>query len=212
MSALAATRIAREPAPRLPRGAAPRPLRHLARAARVPRAGDPAAALPALRLRQGARQPRLHAARLRQPALPGLVALTAVITGMQTLAFPLVAEFGWTREIEDRLLAPMPTALRRRREGRLRHAARARRRADHDPDRHPDPRLDPVALERPAALRRGPRARRARRRRLRARARHARPAAADQPRSSRSSSRRSSSPAAASTRGPRSPACAGSRW
>lgn len=40
---------------------------------------------------------------------PGLVALTAVITGMQTLAFPLVAEFGWTREIEDRLLAPMPT-------------------------------------------------------------------------------------------------------
>jgi ABC-2 type transport system permease protein len=42
---------------------------------------------------------------------PGLVALTAVITGMQTLAFPLVAEFGWTREIEDRLLAPMSTAL-----------------------------------------------------------------------------------------------------
>jgi ABC-2 type transport system permease protein len=42
---------------------------------------------------------------------PGLVALTAVITGMQTLAFPLVAEFGWTREIEDRLLAPMPTGL-----------------------------------------------------------------------------------------------------
>jgi ABC-2 type transport system permease protein len=42
---------------------------------------------------------------------PGLVALTAVITGMQTLAFPLVAEFGWTREIEDRLLAPMPTSL-----------------------------------------------------------------------------------------------------
>ncbi|HWC09758.1 MAG TPA: ABC transporter permease [Acidimicrobiales bacterium] len=42
---------------------------------------------------------------------PGLLALTAVITGMQTLAFPLVAEFGWTKEIEDRLLAPMPTAL-----------------------------------------------------------------------------------------------------
>jgi ABC-2 type transport system permease protein len=42
---------------------------------------------------------------------PGLVALTAVITGMQTLAFPLVAEFGWTREIEDRLLAPMPTSF-----------------------------------------------------------------------------------------------------
>jgi ABC-2 type transport system permease protein len=42
---------------------------------------------------------------------PGLLALTAVITGMQTLAFPLVAEFGWTKEIEDRLLAPMSTAL-----------------------------------------------------------------------------------------------------
>jgi ABC-2 type transport system permease protein len=42
---------------------------------------------------------------------PGLVALTAVITGMQTLAFPLVAEFGWTREIEDRLLAPIPTSF-----------------------------------------------------------------------------------------------------
>src|SRR5918911_4592533 len=42
---------------------------------------------------------------------PGLLALTVVITGMQTLAFPLVAEFGWTREIEDRLLAPMPTSF-----------------------------------------------------------------------------------------------------
>ena len=29
---------------------------------------------------------------------------------MQALAFPLVAEFGWTKEIEDRLLAPMPTS------------------------------------------------------------------------------------------------------
>ncbi len=42
---------------------------------------------------------------------PGLLALTAVITGMQALAFPLVAEFGWTKEIEDRLLAPLPTGL-----------------------------------------------------------------------------------------------------
>ena len=30
---------------------------------------------------------------------------------MQTLAFPLVVEFGWTKEIEDRLLAPMSTGL-----------------------------------------------------------------------------------------------------
>jgi ABC-2 type transport system permease protein len=42
---------------------------------------------------------------------PGLLALTAVITSMQTLAFPLVIEFGWTKEIEDRLLAPMATGL-----------------------------------------------------------------------------------------------------
>src|SRR4051794_7874692 len=42
---------------------------------------------------------------------PGLLALTAVITGMQALAFPLVLEFGWTKEIEDRLLAPMSTSL-----------------------------------------------------------------------------------------------------
>lgn len=42
---------------------------------------------------------------------PGLLALTAVITGMQALAFPLVIEFGWTKEIEDRLLAPMSTGL-----------------------------------------------------------------------------------------------------
>ena len=42
---------------------------------------------------------------------PGLLALTAVITSMQALAFPLVIEFGWTKEIEDRLLAPMSTSM-----------------------------------------------------------------------------------------------------
>jgi ABC-2 type transport system permease protein len=41
---------------------------------------------------------------------PGLLGLTVVLTSIQALAFPLVAEFGWTREIEDRLLAPMPTS------------------------------------------------------------------------------------------------------
>jgi len=46
-----------------------------------------------------------------QLLFPGLLALTAVITGLQTLAFPLVVEFGWTKEIEDRLLAPMSTGL-----------------------------------------------------------------------------------------------------
>jgi ABC-2 type transport system permease protein len=42
---------------------------------------------------------------------PGLLALTSVLTALQTLAFPLVAEFGWTKEIEDRLMAPMPTSF-----------------------------------------------------------------------------------------------------
>jgi ABC-2 type transport system permease protein len=46
-----------------------------------------------------------------QLLFPGLLALTAVITGMQTLAFPLVIEFGWTKEIEDRLMAPLPIDL-----------------------------------------------------------------------------------------------------
>ena len=39
---------------------------------------------------------------------PGLIALTVTVTAIQATAFPLVAEFGWTREIEDRLLAPLP--------------------------------------------------------------------------------------------------------
>ncbi|MGH3717338.1 MAG: ABC transporter permease [Pseudonocardiaceae bacterium] len=39
---------------------------------------------------------------------PGLVALTATVTAIQAVAFPLMAEFGWTKEIEDRLLAPLP--------------------------------------------------------------------------------------------------------
>jgi ABC-2 type transport system permease protein len=42
---------------------------------------------------------------------PGVMALTVVVTAIQAIAFPLVAEFGWTNEIEDRLLAPMSTGL-----------------------------------------------------------------------------------------------------
>ena len=43
--------------------------------------------------------------------LPGIVALTAFLTALQTVSFPLVLEFGWTKEIEDRLLAPIPIPL-----------------------------------------------------------------------------------------------------
>jgi len=40
--------------------------------------------------------------------MPGMVVLTIVITALESTAMPLVIEFGWTKEIEDRLLAPLP--------------------------------------------------------------------------------------------------------
>ena len=43
--------------------------------------------------------------------LPGIVALSTFLTALQSVAFPLVMEFGWTKEIEDRLLAPLPTTM-----------------------------------------------------------------------------------------------------
>jgi ABC-2 type transport system permease protein len=39
---------------------------------------------------------------------PGLVAMAAVLTGLQSTALPLVIEFSYSNEIEDRLLAPLP--------------------------------------------------------------------------------------------------------
>jgi ABC-2 type transport system permease protein len=41
--------------------------------------------------------------------LPGIMALTLVLTSLQNTALPLVIEFSFTKEIEDRLLAPLPT-------------------------------------------------------------------------------------------------------
>lgn len=43
--------------------------------------------------------------------LPGTIALATFTTALQSVALPLVKEFGFTREIEDRLLAPLPTEL-----------------------------------------------------------------------------------------------------
>jgi ABC-2 type transport system permease protein len=40
--------------------------------------------------------------------LPGVMALTLVLTALQNTALPLVIEFSFTKEIEDRLLAPLP--------------------------------------------------------------------------------------------------------
>jgi ABC-2 type transport system permease protein len=39
--------------------------------------------------------------------LPGIIAISMVMSGIQGVAMPLLAEFQWTREIEDRLLAPI---------------------------------------------------------------------------------------------------------
>ena len=39
--------------------------------------------------------------------LPGIMAISMLISGIQGVAMPLIAEFQFTREIEDRLLAPM---------------------------------------------------------------------------------------------------------
>jgi ABC-2 type transport system permease protein len=43
--------------------------------------------------------------------LPGIIALAALTTALQSVALPLVKEFGFTMEIEDRLMAPLPTGL-----------------------------------------------------------------------------------------------------
>jgi ABC-2 type transport system permease protein len=42
--------------------------------------------------------------------LPGIIAISMVFTGIWAVAMPLIAEFQWTREIEDRLLAPINIA------------------------------------------------------------------------------------------------------
>ena len=39
--------------------------------------------------------------------LPGIIAISMVFTGIWAVAMPLIAEFQWTREIEDRLLSPI---------------------------------------------------------------------------------------------------------
>lgn len=41
--------------------------------------------------------------------LPGILAVSLAISAIQSVALPMVQDFGWTREIEDRLLAPVPT-------------------------------------------------------------------------------------------------------
>jgi len=40
--------------------------------------------------------------------LPGILALSLTLSAVQSVSLPMVQEFGWTKEIEDRLLAPVP--------------------------------------------------------------------------------------------------------
>lgn len=43
--------------------------------------------------------------------LPGIIAVSLTLSSVQSVALPMVQDFGFTREIEDRLLAPVPTSL-----------------------------------------------------------------------------------------------------
>lgn len=43
--------------------------------------------------------------------VPGLIAVSIIFQGIQAVALPLVQEFSFTKEIEDRVLAPMPVYL-----------------------------------------------------------------------------------------------------
>ena len=45
----------------------------------------------------------------------GVVGLSIMFQGIQSVALPMVQEFGYTREIEDRVLAPMPVRSSRSR-------------------------------------------------------------------------------------------------
>ena len=65
----------------------------------------------------------------------GVVGLAIVFQGIQAVALPLVQEFGYSKEIEDRVLAPLPTRIVGRPEDRDRHAQRPDRRRPGVPDR-----------------------------------------------------------------------------
>jgi ABC-2 type transport system permease protein len=51
----------------------------------------------------------MMAASYKGMLLPGIMAISMTMTGMMGVAMPLIAEFQFTREIEDRLLAPIRT-------------------------------------------------------------------------------------------------------
>jgi ABC-2 type transport system permease protein len=51
------------------------------------------------------------ATQLATTLVAGMLAIVTLFQGIQGIAIPLVREFGFTREIEDRVLAPLPVSL-----------------------------------------------------------------------------------------------------
>jgi ABC-2 type transport system permease protein len=47
----------------------------------------------------------------RAALLPGILAISLTMSAIQAVALPMMQDFGWTKEIEDRLLAPVPTRV-----------------------------------------------------------------------------------------------------
>jgi ABC-2 type transport system permease protein len=43
--------------------------------------------------------------------LPGILAISLTMSAIQAVSLPMMQDFGWTKEIEDRLLAPVPTQV-----------------------------------------------------------------------------------------------------
>jgi len=52
-----------------------------------------------------------NAAEFSTLLVAGVVGIAILMQGIQSVSLPMVQEFGYTREIEDRVLAPMPVAL-----------------------------------------------------------------------------------------------------
>ncbi len=61
----------------------------------------------------GALLPRMGfvGAAYRAALLPGILAISLTMSAIQAVALPMMQDFGWTKEIEDRLLAPVPTRI-----------------------------------------------------------------------------------------------------
>jgi ABC-2 type transport system permease protein len=52
-----------------------------------------------------------HQAQFTSTLVAGVIGLAIIFQGIQAVALPLVQEFGYSKEIEDRVLAPLPTRM-----------------------------------------------------------------------------------------------------